>query len=147
MFRQVEAFEELIRDLARPFIRRSIDLVAGIDALGFILGTGLALYLKKGFIPIRKGGKLPTQVRRVTFVDYSKQEKWLEIREGAISPGQMILLVDEWVETGAQVAAAAQLVEDQGGIIAGIAAINMDDNQNTQALRRRYYCHVLATNL
>jgi adenine phosphoribosyltransferase len=147
LFKHVEAFEELIRDLAQPFLGRSIDLVAGIDALGFILGTGLALYLHKGFIPIRKGGKLPGKMYQITFVDYSHQEKSLEMREDAIDPGKNVLLVDEWVETGAQIAAAAQLIEDHGGIIAGIAAINMDNNRNTQALREQYFCNVLTANL
>jgi adenine phosphoribosyltransferase len=107
----------------------------------------LALYLHKGFVPIRKGGKLPVAVSRISFVDYSRQEKWLEMRENAIDPGQIVLLVDEWVETGSQMTAAAQLIEGQGGIIAGIAVINMDDNPNTIALRKRYFCHVLSTNL
>jgi adenine phosphoribosyltransferase len=147
LFKQIDAFEALIRDLAHPFIERKIDLVAGIDALGFILGTGVALYLKKGFIPIRKGGKLPTFVHRVFFIDYSQQEKWLEMREDSIDPGQNILLVDEWIETGAQITAAVQMIEDQGGIIAGIAAINMDDNQNTRKLKKGYFCQILSTNL
>lgn len=147
LFKQVEAFDALIRDLAHPFIGRNIDLVAGIDALGFIIGTGVALSLHKGFIPIRKGGKLPTTVRRISFSDYSKQSKWLEIREDSINPGQNILLVDEWIETGAQITAAVQLIEGLSGIIAGITAINMDDNRKTQDLRTRYFCHVLSVNL
>lgn len=147
LFKQITAFDALIKDLADPFLERNIDLVAGIDALGFILGTGVALSLQKGFIPIRKGGKLPTTVRRVSFYDYSKQKKWLEIREDSINPGQKILLVDEWIETGAQMTAAVQLIEDLSGIIAGITAINMDDNPNTQALRKRYFCRVLSVNL
>jgi adenine phosphoribosyltransferase len=147
LFKQINAFDELIRDLARPFIGQTIDLVAGIDALGFILGTGLALFLQKGFIPIRKGGKLPTKVHRVSFIDYSQQEKQLEIREDAFDPGQTILLVDEWIETGTQITAAIHLIEDHGGVIAGIAAINMDDNLNTQALQKRYFCHTITNNL
>ncbi|NKQ35792.1 MAG: hypothetical protein HF973_09280 [Chloroflexi bacterium] len=113
-------------------------MVAGIDALGFILGTAIALHLQKGFLAIRKGGKLPVEANRVEFVDYTGQKKALEMRSDGLNPGTRVLLVDEWVETGAQVKAAIELVEMMDGRIAGIATINMDDNQATQQLRQRY---------
>ena len=52
-------------------------------------------------------------------------------------------MVDEWVETGAQVQAAVALVEGAGGVVAGIAAINMDDNPEVRRLRERYVCHAV----
>ena len=114
------------------------DLVDGIDALGFILGTAVALHLQKGFLAIRKGGKLPVKVNRVQFVDYTGQQKALEMRSDGLNPGTRVLLVDEWVETGAQVKAAIELVEMMGGRVAGIGTIKMDDNKITRRLRQQY---------
>jgi adenine phosphoribosyltransferase len=119
----------------------AFDLVAGIDALGFILGTALALRAGKGFIPIRKGGKLPVPAEMATFVDYSRTRKALELRHGAIRPGQRVLLVDEWIETGAQVTTASRLIEASGGMIVGVATIHVDANERTQPLRDRYPCY------
>jgi adenine phosphoribosyltransferase len=143
LFSDYEAFAALAEELARPFVGAACDYVAGIDALGFILGTAVALRLQKGFVPIRKGGKLPVAVQRVAFVDYSGETKSLEMRHDALPPGQKVLLVDEWVETGAQMGAAAQLIEGLGCVIIGLAAINIDDNAATSWLRERYYCHTV----
>ena len=87
------------------------DCVVGIDALGFILGTAVAIHSKKAFVPIRKGGKLPVVSDAIGFVDYTGQVKSLELRKGAITPGTRVLLVDEWIETGSQVKAAVELIE------------------------------------
>ena len=67
LFADPQAFAALVADLCAPFMEGEIDRVAGIDALGFILGTAMALHLKKGFVPIRKGGKLPVAVSRAEF--------------------------------------------------------------------------------
>ncbi|HKP53789.1 MAG TPA: phosphoribosyltransferase family protein [Chloroflexia bacterium] len=140
LFSDHEAFTALIADLSRPFDASDFDVVAGIDALGFILGTAVALRFRKGFIPIRKGGKLPVEVDTCAFVDYTGQEKSLELRADAIKQGTRVLIVDEWIETGAQVKAAIQLIESQGGVIAGIAAINIDDNEATRPLLETRRC-------
>lgn len=138
LFADYDAFSAVVNDLAAPFADAEIDLVAGIDALGFILGTAVALRLQKGFLAIRKGGKLPVEVNRVEFVDYTGRQKALEIRADALKAGMNVLLVDEWVETGAQMKAAIELVEMMDGRIAGIATINMDDNKTTRQLRQQY---------
>jgi adenine phosphoribosyltransferase len=141
LFADPEAFEALLTDLAAPFVPEPPQLVAGIDALGFILGTGLALRLGCGFVPVRKGGKLPGQADRQTCIDYTGQEKTLELRAKAIPPGARVLLVDEWVETGAQMAAAIALIEAQGGVIIGLGGIQIDDTERTRQFRARYRCH------
>jgi adenine phosphoribosyltransferase len=143
LFSDYEAFTALVEELARPFADAACDYVAGIDALGFILGTAVALRLQKGFLPIRKGGKLPAAVHRVAFVDYSGETKSLEVRHDALPPGQKVLLVDEWVETGAQMQAAVQLIERLGCAVIGVAAINIDDNAATGWLREAYRCHTV----
>jgi adenine phosphoribosyltransferase len=143
LFSDAAVFSALVADLVAPFDAVEIDLVAGIDALGFILGTAIAIRLGRGFIPIRKGGKLPVQADRVDFVDYTGQSKSLELRAGAVQPGAKILLVDEWIETGAQVKAAVQLIEQQGGKVAGIASISMDVNEKTRSLLETYHCRAM----
>ncbi len=143
LFADPLAFAQLVDDLAGPFTAVPLDYVAGIDALGFILGAALAVRLNKGFIPIRKGGKLPVAVRRAEFVDYSGQAKSLELRHDALRPGDRVLLVDEWIETGAQAQTAVSLIEQAGGVVAGIAAINIDDNPGAARLCQNYRCHAV----
>ncbi|MBN1813258.1 MAG: adenine phosphoribosyltransferase [Anaerolineae bacterium] len=143
LFADSAAFAAVVADLGRPFTTTPFDYVAGIDALGFVLGAALAIHLKKGFIPIRKGGKLPVATDRMGFVDYTGAQTCLELRSDAISPGARVLVVDEWIETGAQVKAAIELIELQGGTVVGVATINMDSNALTQQLRAKYNCHVL----
>ena len=140
LFADYKAFSALVKDLLKGFADAQFDAIAGIDALGFILGSAMAMRAHKGFIPIRKGGKLPVEADRVDFVDYTGETKSLELRVNAIHKGQRVLVVDEWVETGAQVSAAIRLIEGQGGIVVGIAAIAIDDNAQTARLRKQYRC-------
>lgn len=143
LFGNYDAFTALVEDLSRPFVGVELDVVAGIDALGFILGTAIAMHLRRGFVPIRKGGKLPVEVDTRYFIDYTHQEKSLELRANAIAPGTRVLLVDEWIETGAQVRAAIELIESQGGVIVAVAALNIDVNEATKPIRERYMCHTV----
>ena len=144
LFADGQAFARLIHDLSSRCGDLAFDVVAGIDALGFILGAAIALHTRRGFVPIRKGGKLPVAADAVRFTDYSGQEKTLELRTGVIRLGTPVLLVDEWIETGAQVAAAITLIEGQGGLVAGIAGIHMDENAATRRLSERYPCRMLS---
>ncbi|HKT38994.1 MAG TPA: phosphoribosyltransferase family protein [Ktedonobacterales bacterium] len=140
LFADYAAFSALIDDLAALVEPLAFDIVAGIDALGFILGAALALRSHTGFVPIRKGGKLPVAVDSAECVDYTGQRKTLELRQDALKPGARVLLVDEWIETGAQVRTAIQLIEGQGAVVSGIACLHMDNNEQTETLRARYPC-------
>ena len=140
LFADFQAFESLVHDLLKPFAEDEYDYIAGIDALGFILGTAIAWRTKKGLITIRKTGKLPGPTDSESFTDYSGKQKAFEIGKEAIKRGSKILVVDEWVETGAQIIAAIKLIEKQGGIIAGIVSICIDENDETRKLRQNYKC-------
>lgn len=143
VFADAQCFAQLVEDLAAPFLDARVDYVACIDALGFILGTAIARRLEVGLIPIRKDGKLPVEVESEEFRDYSGDLKSLEIRKDALPPQSRVLLVDEWIETGAQVLAAASLVEAQGATIIGVASVNMDTNDRTDAIDGKYRVHTV----
>ena len=143
LFANPIAFTQLVVDLSVPFTSTSIDYVAGIDALGFILGTAIAMHLQKGFIPIRKEGKLPVDSVKKGFIDYSGNRKTLELRKGIIRESEKILIVDEWIETGAQMQAAIELIEKEKGIVVGVTTINIDTNPISQFLQEKYKCHAV----
>ncbi|XP_071989281.1 adenine phosphoribosyltransferase-like [Engystomops pustulosus] len=135
-----EALQDCIEDLLQPFKNDQIDLVAGIDAMGFILGAAIASHLGKGFLAIRKAGHLCVKTYSQSYVDYSAKEKNMEIRTDAIKSGMRILLVDQWIETGGTMRAAIKLVEDQGGVVAGIATICIEDSEGGKWVRESYKC-------
>ncbi|XP_043910806.1 adenine phosphoribosyltransferase-like [Protopterus annectens] len=112
-----QALQDCVNDLLKPFQNDDIDLVAGIDAMGFILGAAVAKQLEKGFLAIRKEGHLCIKTDVQDYTDYSGQRKALEVRKDVIKPGTRILLVDQWIETGGSMEAAIKLVERQGGIV------------------------------
>ena len=138
LFADFQALNQLVDDLVSQMADVEADYVACIDALGFILGTSIAHRLELGVIPVRKGGKLPVEADSIEFQDYTKESKRLELSKTAFPENSRILLVDEWSETGAQIQAAASLIERQQGIIVGIATINMDDYQITSEIRKKY---------
>ncbi|HEX3358063.1 MAG TPA: hypothetical protein VHS31_13910 [Tepidisphaeraceae bacterium] len=140
LFADAQAFSSLLDDLIVKCSAIQFDQVAAIDALGFILGTGISVRTQKGMIVLRKGGKLPVQTDVENFVDYTGNQKSLEIRPDAIKRGTRVLLVDEWIETGAQIRAAISLIEQRGGIVAGIASINIDPETRADFDRRGYKC-------
>ncbi|KAK9412665.1 adenine phosphoribosyltransferase-like [Crotalus adamanteus] len=133
-----QALLDCVEDLVQRFRDDAIDLVVGIDAMGFILGAAIAVTLRKGFVTIRKAGHLCVETRTQTYRDYTDCEKVMETRTDAISPGVRVLLVDQWVETGGTMQGAIQLVERQGGVVAGIAAICMEDSDGGSWLKSRY---------
>ena len=134
------AFHALVDDLVAPFDPSEIDVVAGFDAMGFVLGSAVATRLGKGFLTIRKAGKMPVETDSVDFVNYSARKQRMEMRKPAFAPGTRVLLVDQWVETGGTMDAGIRLVERQGGVVAGIAAVCIEETAGGAALRDRYRC-------
>ncbi len=140
IFDNAETFEHLIQDLAKPFRSKQVDKVAGLEALGFVLGAGVALKLNTGFVPIRKAGELSRigkAVHQVSFTDYSGRKKTLEVSRDAILPNERVLLVDDWMETGAQIQAAMRLVQTCGGKTVGVSVLAAEHNKKTDALFRK----------
>jgi adenine phosphoribosyltransferase len=98
------------------------DVVAGIEARGFMFGPVLATHLNRGFVPIRKPGKLPSASIRVTY-DLEYGSDCLEVHQDAIEPGQRVLIVDDLLATGGTALATCQLVEKLGGVVSGVAFV------------------------
>ena len=133
-------FRSVVDDLVAPFDSNDIDVVAGFDAMGFVLGAAIAVRLGKGFLTLRKAGKLPVESDTVEFVNYSGRLQEMEMRTPAFRAGTRVLLVDQWVETGGTMNAGVRLVERQGGIVAGIATVCIEENARTHVFRERYRC-------
>ena len=134
------AFHDLLDDLQADLEGIAVDVVGGLDAMGFVLGAGLATRLGVGFLPIRKAGKLCVDTSRSTFTNYSGRTQDMEMRDPAFAPGTQVLLVDQWVETGGTMQGAIDLVTAQGGEVAGLVAIAIEENERTTEIRSRYPC-------
>lgn len=107
--------------LSAPY-HGAVDLVAGIEARGFILGAPVAMALGAGFVPLRKLGKLPGPTVAVGYtLEYG--EATLEVHVDALTPGERVLIVDDVVATGGTARAAVDLVRQAGGTVVGLAAL------------------------
>lgn len=95
------------------------DIIVGPDARGFIFGCPVATQLGLGFVPVRKPGKLPREVIEVSY-DLEYGSNTLCLHKGDIKPGQRVLIIDDLLATGGTIEATIQLVEQSGGIIAGM---------------------------
>lgn len=97
-----------------------VDLVLGVESRGFFFGAPLALQLGKGFVPVRKPGKLPRERISASYaLEYGVDA--LEVHRDAIGKGQRVVLVDDVLATGGTIAACAQLVRKLGGEVVAIA--------------------------
>ncbi len=109
-------FHATVEDLAQRYKDMKIDKIAGIESRGFILGAPLAYALGKGFVPIRKKGKLPAETIGHDYeLEYGTDR--IEIHTDAISKGEKVLLVDDLIATGGTAEAACKLIEKMGGEI------------------------------
>ena len=122
VLKDAEGLKHTVDFLTEQFKDKNIDYVAVIESRGFIFGTPLAYNLGAGFIVIRKPGKLPAEVEKVSYeLEYGQDT--LEIHKDAIEKGKRVLIIDDLLATGGTACAACELVEKVGGEIAGIAFI------------------------
>ncbi len=125
LFADPSFFATLVRGLSEPFRGDRITKVAGIEARGFILGAATAVELHAGFVAIRKeSGLLPgDKLKRVTPPDYQGISTTLRVQKEGLGPGDRVLLVDDWVETGSQALTARALIEASGAEFVGLSVI------------------------
>jgi len=115
-----QGFQTLIDRLCKHYEGHKIDLVAGIEARGFIFAPALAYRLQAGFVPVRKPKKLPAKTAHVSYaLEYGTDA--LEMHEDAVKEGQRVLLCDDLLATGGTAAAAVELIRRLGGTVDGAA--------------------------
>jgi adenine phosphoribosyltransferase len=126
-----------IDGLVWPFLTDGINHVAGIEARGFILGGAVAHELGRGFVPIRKKGKLPWKtIGQEYSLEYGVDT--IEIHADAIHTGDRVLLVDDLVATGGTAEAAIELIRRSGGeLVAAAFVIDLPDLGGADRLRRK----------
>jgi|SRR5271157_1343275 adenine phosphoribosyltransferase len=134
-------FRLVIDNFTQRYIKGDInfDLIVGIEARGFIIGGALSYTLGKGFVPIRKRGKLPAEVVRHEYeLEYGTDT--VEVHKDAITKGSRILLVDDLLATGGTALAAAALIEKLGGTVTEMAFIvNLPDVGGYKKLKDKGY--------
>lgn len=123
-----------VDQLLHPYAGETFDKVAGLEARGFILGGAIAHQLSKGFVPIRKKGKLPgSTIEQEYALEYGHAT--MELHDDSITAGEKILLVDDLLATGGTAEAGIQLIERLGGEVIGCAfLIDLPDLGGRQKL-------------
>lgn len=134
-------FKLIIDNLTERYTKKNIefDIIAGIESRGFIIGGALSYTLGKGFIPIRKKGKLPAEVISHEYeLEYGTDT--IEIHKDAINKGDRVLIVDDLLATGGTALAAAALVEKLDGVVTEFAFIvNLPDLKGAKRLTDKGY--------
>ncbi|MGC1905933.1 MAG: adenine phosphoribosyltransferase [Candidatus Acidiferrum sp.] len=115
-----QGFHNLVDQLCDHYKGHTIDVVAGIEARGFIFAPALAYRLGAGFVPVRKPKKLPAKTRAVCYaLEYGTDS--LELHEDAIKPGDRVIICDDLLATGGTAAATVSLIQELGGKVEGLA--------------------------
>ncbi|WP_213515554.1 adenine phosphoribosyltransferase [Paenibacillus montaniterrae] len=115
-----QAYRAAIQELRSMVEKYQIDLIAGPEARGFVIGAPLALELGVGFVPVRKSGKLPGETISASYsLEYGSDQ--LAMHKDAIVPGQRVLIADDLLATGGTIATVVELVQKLGGVIVGAA--------------------------
>jgi adenine phosphoribosyltransferase len=122
LLKDARGFAGVIDALKERYKGAGTELVIGIEARGFIFAPALAYALGTGFVPIRKPKKLPGDRVSVSY-DLEYGTDTLEVHTEAISQGQRVLIVDDLLATGGTAQAAAHLVEQCGGVVAGLGFV------------------------
>jgi adenine phosphoribosyltransferase len=118
LLKDKRGFQVMIEKLCAHYAGRQVDVVAGIEARGFIFAPALAFRLGAGFVPVRKPNKLPWKTEQVTYqLEYGTDK--LEIHQDAVQPGQRVLVCDDLLATGGTAAATVQLVRQLRGEVVG----------------------------
>ena len=119
VLKDADLFKETIRQMADAVRDLDFDLIIGAESRGFIFGTPLAYSLGKGFVPVRKKGKLPAATVSADYeLEYGTNT--LEIHRDSIRPGTKALIVDDLLATGGTALANCQLIEALGGTVSGL---------------------------
>lgn len=143
LLKDKHAFKQCIKDLADHFRNDDVNVVVSNEARGFIIGAPVAHELGAGFVPIRKKGKLPPEVRALSYKKEYESDV-IEIRDDGIEPGDRVLLVDDLLATGGTIKANADLVENQGGKVVGMGfLVELEYLSPRKHIGDKYHIHSL----
>lgn len=139
LLKDPQGFRKVIDEFVQRYTGSDIDVIVGLEARGFILGGAIAHQLGKGFVPIRKAGKLPSKTECHEYeLEYGSDK--IEVHCDAISKGDKVLIVDDLLATGGTCLAAAALVEKLGGDIVEMAFIvDLPDVGGQKKIKDRGY--------
>lgn len=136
LLKNKDAFHQVVDSLFHLFDGQHVDIVVGIEARGFILGSAVAYLLNSGFVPVRKKGKLPAAVRSKTY-DLEYGNATLEMHVDAIEKNQKVVIIDDLLATGGTIQAVCEMVEEAGGEIIGVAfLIELESLQGRKAIQK-----------
>lgn len=143
LLKDPEGFKTTINMLVAKYQNAPIDYIAGIEARGFILGAALAFALGKGFIPVRKKGKLPAKTIQQNY-DLEYGSDTIEIHADAVNKGESVLIIDDLIATGGTAIGAINLFEQIGAKIYETAFVvdlpELGGAKKIQALGHKVFC-------
>lgn len=134
LLKDKEAFKQSLDMLEEALKEIEFDYIVGIESRGFIFGAPLADRLGKGFVPVRKPGKLPGDIEKISYdLEYGNNE--LEMHKDAIGKGDKVVIIDDLIATGGSAQAAAKLVETLGAEVAAFEfLIELEDLNGREVL-------------
>ncbi|WP_202080181.1 adenine phosphoribosyltransferase [Caldalkalibacillus salinus] len=137
------AYKEAITQLASHVQDTDIDVIVGPEARGFVIGAPIAFHLEKGFVPVRKSGKLPGETIESEYdLEYGKDA--LAMHKDAIQPGQKVLIADDLLATGGTISTTINLIEQLGGIVVGcVFLIELTYLDGREKIGSQYPVHTL----
>lgn len=135
LLKDKEAFNESLNMLEAELKDIDFDYIVGIESRGFIFGAPLADRLGVGFVPVRKPGKLPGEIEKVSYeLEYGNNE--LEMHKDALNPGDRVVIIDDLIATGGSAKAAARLIETLGAEVAAFEfLIELEDLDGREILK------------
>ena len=139
LLKDAKAFNYVVNQFYKRYKNMPIELVAGIESRGFILGGAIAYRLHKGFIPIRKEGKLPAKTENEHYeLEYGRAA--VEIHVDAIEKGSKVLLVDDLIATAGTLLASINLIKKLGGELVECAVIiELPDLHGREKIEKKGY--------
>lgn len=135
VLQDAEGFQKSIDSMQENLKDIEFDLVLGAESRGFLFGAPIAYNMKKGFIPVRKKGKLPCETIEQSY-DLEYGQAILEIHKDSIKPGQKVVIIDDLIATGGTLEAIIKLVERLGGQVVKICClIELPELQGREKIR------------
>lgn len=139
VFKRNDALNFIADEFFRIYGHAKVDAVAGVESRGFVVATAVALKFGKGVVMVRKAGKLPGKTLKNSY-DIEYGSAIMELQKSAINKGENVLIADDLIATGGTAIAAAHLIEEVGGKVAGFAfIIELSDLHGAERLRKLGY--------